>query len=47
MSHTGVYEIIPGFAAGFIAAYAVSLISPKPSNDVEQLFEKAVAMTDE
>lgn len=47
MSHTGVYEIIPGFLAGLLIAVAVSLVSPKPSAEVEQLFDKAVAMTAE
>lgn len=47
MSHTGVYEIIPGFFAGLIAAVIVSLISPAPSKEVTELFDKAVAMTNE
>ena len=47
MSYTGVYEIIPGFFAGLIAAVLVSLISPKPSKEVTDLFDKAVAMTNE
>ncbi|MBQ9629488.1 MAG: sodium/proline symporter [Synergistaceae bacterium] len=47
MAHTGVYEIIPGFFAGLIAAVIVSLLSPKPSHEVEELFYKAVAMTNE
>ncbi len=47
MSHTGVYEIIPGFFAGLVAAVVVSLISPKPSQEVEALFDKAVKMTNE
>ena len=47
MSHTGLYEIIPGFFAGLIAAVIVSLISPAPSKEVENLFDKAVAMTNE
>lgn len=47
MSHTNVYEIIPGFFAGLIAAVIVSMLSPKPSHEVEELFDKAVAMTNE
>ena len=47
MADTGVYEIIPGFFAGLIVAYVVSLITPKPSKEVEELFDKAVAMTNE
>ena len=40
-SGTGLYEIIPGFAAGLIAAVVVSLCSPAPSKEVEELFEQA------
>ena len=47
MSHTGIYEIIPGFAAGLVAAVLVSLISPKPSDEVSKLFDKALEMTKE
>ena len=47
MSDTGVYEIIPGFFAGLVVAYVVSLITPKPSKEVAELFDKAVAMTNE
>ena len=47
MSHTGVYEIIPGFAAGFVVAVLVSWITPKPSREVEELFDKALAMANE
>ena len=47
MSHTGVYEIIPGFFAGLAIAVAVSLVSPKPSAEVEALFDKATAMANE
>ena len=39
MSGTGLYEIIPGFLAGLIAAVAVSLVTKKPSKEVEELFE--------
>ena len=38
---TGIYEIIPGFFFSLIAAVVVSLLSPKPSAEVEALFEKA------
>ena len=47
MSHTGVYEIIPGFFAGLLAAVIISLISPKPTKEVEELFDNALAMTKE
>ena len=47
MSHTGVYEIIPGFFAGLIAAVLVSLITPQPSKEVNELFDRALAMSKE
>ena len=40
-SGTGLYEIIPGFAAGLIAAVVVSFCTPAPSKEVEALFEEA------
>ena len=43
LSSTGVYEIIPGFICGLITAVAVTLATPKPGADVEQLFDKAIA----
>ena len=46
LSDTGIYEIIPGFIAGAAAAIVVSLISKKPSEEVEQLFEKAQTARD-
>ncbi len=45
MSNTRVYEIIPGFFAGLAAAVLVSLITPKPSQEVSDLFDKALAMS--
>ena len=44
MSDTGVYEIIPGFFAGLIVAVLVSFVTPKPSKEVEELFDKAADM---
>lgn len=41
LSATGVYEIIPGFAAGLIMAVVVSLCSPKPDDAVIALFDRA------
>lgn len=38
---TGLYEIIPGFICGLIAAVVVTLIDKKPSTEVEELFEEA------
>ncbi|MEA4911545.1 MAG: sodium/proline symporter [Oscillospiraceae bacterium] len=42
-SGTGVYEIVPGFAAGLLAAVLVSLAGKKPSPAVEALFDSAVS----
>jgi sodium/proline symporter len=41
LSSTGVYEIIPGFFAGLIAAVVVSLCSKAPGKDVQDLFDRA------
>ncbi len=38
---TGVYEIIPGFVIGMLAAIVVTLIDKKPSLEVEAIFERA------
>lgn len=40
-ANTGVYEIIPGFFAGLLAAVIVSLCSAAPSKEVEELFDQA------
>ena len=40
-SNTGVYEIIPGFAAGLLTCWLVSLITAKPSAEVLVLFDEA------
>ena len=40
---TGVYELLPGFIAGFIFAVVVSLIDKKPSKEVEKLYDLAVS----
>ncbi len=42
LSSTGIYEIIPGVAAGLIAAVLVSLASKAPDSEVERLFDSAV-----
>ncbi len=39
---TGVYEIVPGFLAGLMAAVAVSLLTPAPSAEVEALFDRGL-----
>lgn len=43
LSGTGIYEIIPGAFAGLLVAVIASLCSKKPTEDVEALFDKAVA----
>ena len=43
---TGLYEIIPGFIVGLIAAVVVSLIDKAPSKEVTDLFDKAKEPTD-
>ncbi|MBR5614142.1 MAG: sodium/proline symporter PutP [Clostridia bacterium] len=40
-SSTGLYEIIPGFICGLIAAVVVSLVSNSPSQEVIDLFEES------
>ncbi|MBR2364651.1 MAG: sodium/proline symporter [Lentisphaeria bacterium] len=40
LAKTGIYEIIPGFIAGMIAAAIVSLLDKAPSAEVVALFEK-------
>ena len=37
----GVYEILPGFVAGLIAAVVVTLIDKEPSSEVQALFDRA------
>ena len=41
LSSTGLYEIIPGFIAGLIAAFVVSKLDKAPSQDVIDLFEQS------
>lgn len=43
---TGLFEIVPGFIVGGIAAIVVSLASKAPSDEVKRLYDKSVAMTD-
>ncbi len=45
-SSTGLYEIIPGFLCGLIAAVIVSLCSKAPSKEVTDLFDHAFEPTD-
>ncbi len=43
---TGLYEIIPGFLCGLIAAIVVSLLSKAPGKEVTDLFDRAFEPTD-
>lgn len=44
---TGIYELFPGFIAGFICAVIVTVIDKEPHEDVTALFDKAIAEGDE
>lgn len=46
LADTGIYEILPGFVAGMLAAVIVTLITKKPAKEVEALYDKAVQYTD-
>ncbi len=46
LSGTGIYELAPGFIIGMLAAVIVTLLTKKPDEKVEQLFEKAVKYED-
>ena len=41
---TGIYEVLPGFVAGMIAAVIFSLSTKAPSKDVDTIFESATAL---
>ncbi|MBO4433470.1 MAG: sodium/proline symporter, partial [Clostridia bacterium] len=41
LGSTGIYELFPGFVAGLVACFVVSLIDKKPSDEVIALFERA------
>lgn len=40
-SSTGIYEIVPGFVAGLVAAVVVSLVDSEPSDEIKAIFDKA------
>ena len=40
-SLTGIYEIIPGFIIGGLAAIVVTLLDKKPSAEVEAIYTRA------
>ena len=44
---TGIYELFPGFIAGFICAVVVTILYKEPHEDVTALFDKAMADGDE
>ena len=46
LSSTGIYEIIPGTAAGLFAAVIISKCTKAPSKEVEELFDKAASFTE-
>ena len=41
LSSVGIYEIIPGFAAGLLVSVLVSLASKEPESAVQELFDRA------
>lgn len=41
LSQTGIYEIIPGFILGGLAAIVVTLLDKKPSAEIEALYDLA------
>ncbi|MBR6020485.1 MAG: hypothetical protein IK055_09760, partial [Lachnospiraceae bacterium] len=43
----GLYEIIPGFLLSMIVCIVVTKLTAKPGKDVEEMFDRAVAMVDE
>ncbi len=44
---TGIYELIPGFAVGMIAAVVVTLLDKKPSDEITAVFDKATCAEEE
>ncbi len=40
---TGIYELIPGFAVSTVVAVAVTLLDQKPSKEITDIFDTAVA----
>ena len=46
LADTGIYELAPAFAVSLICAVAVTLITKKPSAEVEDLYEKALRYED-
>ena len=46
LSSTGIYEILPGFVAGLLAAVIVTLCTKAPSEEVGRLFDTAMSIDD-
>ena len=46
LSGTGLYEIVPGFAAGTLAAITATLSGRRPGKDVEALYDRSVLLGD-
>lgn len=46
LSSTGIYELLPGFVAGFIAAVAVTLMTAEPGSEITALYDTAVNTKD-
>lgn len=44
---SGIYEIIPGAIVSLVVAIIVTLCTKAPSKEVEDIFDKAVALTDD
>ena len=42
LKSTGIYEIVPGFCAGFLAAVIVTLLDKKPAKEVTDVYDKAM-----
>ena len=43
LSDTNIYEILPGSIISLLFAIVITLITPKPSTEVEALYDKAIA----
>lgn len=46
LSKTGIYELLPSFVVGLVAAVIVTLMTKEPSKEVTAMFDKAVTMED-
>ena len=45
--NTGVYEIVPGFIAGLVVAFVVSLSTKAPSKEIQDLYDSVKKVPDE